>query len=53
MLEMISETGYLNRAIAYDRIDSVELTLNSELDAGRAGGIASLIKTLDAFKAME
>jgi hypothetical protein len=65
MLEMISETRYLNWAIAYDWIDSIEPTLNSELDIGRATGIASLIKmaeravpklinqTLDALKAMD
>ncbi len=65
MLEMISETRYLNWAIAYDWIDSIEPQLNTELDAGRAGAIASLIrgakravpnlieKTLAAFKAME
>lgn len=45
MLETISETRYLNWPIAYDWIDSIEPTLNSELDAGRAGGIASLVKT--------
>ena len=65
MLETISETRYLNWAIAYDWIDSIEPTLNSELDIGRATGIASLIKmaeravpklinqTLDALKAMD
>jgi hypothetical protein len=65
MLEMISETRYLNWAIAYDWIDSIEPTLNTELDAGRANSIASLIrgasravpklieKTLDALKAMD
>ncbi len=64
MLEMISETRYLNWAIAYDWIDSIEPQLNTELDAGRANSIASLIrgakravpnlieKTLAAFKAM-
>ena len=45
MLEIISDTRYLNWAIAYDWIDSIEPTLNSELDAGRSTGIASLIKT--------
>ena len=62
MLELISETRYLNWAIAYDWIDSIEPTLNTELDAGRANSIASLIKlasrtvpklinqTLEAFK---
>ena len=44
MLETIAETRYLNWAIAYDWIDSIEPTLNTELDAGRTGTIASLIK---------
>jgi hypothetical protein len=64
MLEIISETRYLNWAIAYDWIDSIEPQLNTELDAGRANSIASLIrgskrvvpglieKTLNALKAM-
>ena len=64
MLEMISESRYLNWAIAYDWIDSIEPQLNTELDAGRATAIASLIrgskrvapglieKTLNALKAM-
>lgn len=63
MLETISDTRYLNWAIAYDWIDCIEPNLNTELDAGRANSIASLIrgakrvvpsliqKTLDAFKA--
>ncbi len=45
MLETISETRYLNWALAYDWIDSIEPSLNTELDAGRSGGIAALVKT--------
>ena len=45
MLETISETRYLNWALAYSWLGSIEPTLNSELDAGRASGIASLVKT--------
>ena len=45
MLETISETRYLNWALAYAWLDSIEPHVNTELDAGRAGGIASLVKT--------
>ncbi|MBQ2241010.1 MAG: hypothetical protein II319_02585, partial [Clostridia bacterium] len=45
MLETISNTRYLNWALAYAWLDSIEPHVNTELDAGRAGGIASLIKT--------
>lgn len=45
MLETISETRYLNWALAYSWLGSIEPTLNSELDLGRATGIASLVKT--------
>ena len=44
MLETISNTRYLNWAIAYDWIDSIEPQLNTDLDAGRSTGIAALIK---------
>lgn len=44
MLEIISETRFLNWPIAYGWISSIEPNINTELDAGRAGGIASLIK---------
>ncbi len=45
MLDIISKTRYLNWAIAYDWIDSIEPQLNSELDVGRSTGIAALIRT--------
>jgi hypothetical protein len=44
MLEIISETRYLNWPIAYGWISSIEPNINTELDAGRATGIASLVK---------
>ena len=44
MLEIISNTRYLNWAIAYDWIGSIEPQLNTELDAGRANTISALIK---------
>ena len=44
MLETISETRYLNWALAYSWLGSIEPTLNSELDAGRANGISALVK---------
>ena len=44
MLETISSTRYLNWAIAYDWIDSIEPQLNTDLDAGRSNTISSLIK---------
>jgi len=44
MLEVISKNRYLNWAIAYDWIDSIEPSINTELDAGRANTIAALIK---------
>jgi hypothetical protein len=45
MLEIISTTRYLNWAIAYDWIDSIEPQLNTELDAGRSNVIGSLLKS--------
>ena len=44
MLETISSTRYLNWAIAYDWIDSIEPQLNTDLDAGRSNTISSLLK---------
>ena len=44
MLEIISETRYLNWALAYSWLGSIEPQINTELDAGRAGGIAALVK---------
>ena len=44
MLEIISETRYLNWPIAYSWISSIEPNINTELDAGRTGTIASLVK---------
>lgn len=44
MLEIISTTRYLNWAIAYDWIDSIEPQINTELDAGRSNKISSLVK---------
>lgn len=44
MLEIISETRFLNWPIAYGWISSIEPNINTELDAGRASTIASLIK---------
>ena len=45
MLETISGTRFLNWAIAYDWIDSIEPQLNTDLDAGRSNTIASLLKS--------
>lgn len=44
MLEIIRDTRYLNWAIAYDWIDSIEPQVNTELDAGRSNTISALIK---------
>ena len=65
MLELISENRYLNWALAYSWLSSIEPNINTELDAGRSSTIASLIKqasraipklidrTLSDLKAME
>ena len=45
ILETISGTRFLNWAIAYDWIDSIEPQLNTDLDVGRSNTISSLIKT--------
>ena len=45
MLEIISNTRYLNWAIAYDWIDSIEPQLNTDLDAGRSNTVSALIKS--------
>lgn len=44
MLEIISNTRYLNWALAYEWIGSIEPKINTELDAGRANGISALVK---------
>ena len=45
MLEIISNTRYLNWAIAYDWIDSIEPQLNTDLDAGKSNTVSALIKS--------
>ena len=44
MLETISNTRYLNWALAYEWIKSIEPNINTELDAGRSNTISALIK---------
>ena len=44
MLEIISNTRYLNWALAYEWIKSIEPNINTELDAGRSNTISALIK---------